>query len=310
MNEYPFVVLLVLNYNGKPLLRTFLHSLRKTDYQNYKILVVDNGSTDGSKEMVKKEFPECDLLYLEKNRGYSGGNNAGIRYILKKYSNVDYLLLLNNDMEVIQKEWLTILVFEAKKHNAWVSGCKLLYPNGTIQHGGVSLWPPKHIGRFLPGVEMSNVKFVDAITGACFLIKVSAILKLGVIDEVYTPFLSEDIDYCCRVNNASRSAVLYVGNARLLHYESVTTKAKKITPQTYYIILRNGLILRLRYAPIWEIFLFCLRRFFRIFFVRDQRTNKISWSASSCVDKLKLIPIYFRAIFDALRMYKIRKDKL
>jgi GT2 family glycosyltransferase len=104
------VCIIILNWNGKELLKDCLSSLFKlTGYPNYKVIVVDNGSTDGSFECVKKNFTQVDVLPLDKNYGFAKGNNKGIKYALKKYK-PRYILLLNNDTKIIQRDWLTKLV--------------------------------------------------------------------------------------------------------------------------------------------------------------------------------------------------------
>jgi len=75
--EKPSVTVIVLNWNGKDLTIECLESLKQVNYSNFNILVVDNGSTDGSVELLKEKFPEVSILVLEKNLGYAGGNNRG-----------------------------------------------------------------------------------------------------------------------------------------------------------------------------------------------------------------------------------------
>ncbi len=102
----PKVGVIILNWNGKEILEKCLDSLKKTDYDNMHILVVDNASTDGSVEMVKKNYPWVEVLELDKNYGFAKGNNEGVRYFMRKYKDMEYIVLLNNDMEIIDKRWL------------------------------------------------------------------------------------------------------------------------------------------------------------------------------------------------------------
>ena len=135
MSLNPEVCIIILNWNGKELLKDCLSSLLKlTGYPNYKVIVVDNGSTDGSLEYVKKNFPQVDVLPLDKNYGFAKGNNKGIKYALKKYK-PRYILLLNNDTKIIQRDWLTKLVETAESDKKiGIVVPKLIYTDGRIQH--------------------------------------------------------------------------------------------------------------------------------------------------------------------------------
>ena len=94
----PLVYIIILNWNGKDLTLDCLKSLSKIQYDNFKILVIDNGSTDDSVKIVKQKSPNVEILQIDKNIGYAAGNNAGFNYIKNK--NPDYLIFLNNDTTV------------------------------------------------------------------------------------------------------------------------------------------------------------------------------------------------------------------
>jgi GT2 family glycosyltransferase len=93
----PKVVVLVLSYNGKYLLEDALNSYLKNDYDNYKILVIDNGSSDGTEEYVKENFKNVIIRRIEKNQGYSGGFNFGLNAAFNEMD-ADYALITNNDV--------------------------------------------------------------------------------------------------------------------------------------------------------------------------------------------------------------------
>ena len=95
--EKPSVTVIVLNWNGKDLTIECLESLKKVNYSNFNILVVDNGSTDGSVEMLKEKFPEVSILGLEKNFGYAGGNNRGFNSL--KPNQPEFVIFLNNEYQ-------------------------------------------------------------------------------------------------------------------------------------------------------------------------------------------------------------------
>jgi len=265
--KFPKVCIVILNWNGKNLLKDCLSSLFKlTDYPNYKVIVVDNGSIDGSVEFVKKKFPKVDVLALDKNYGFSKGNNIGIKYALKKYR-PKYILLLNNDTKIIQKDWLTKLVETAENDKkVGIVGPKLIYPDGRIQHAGVSIKSLKHRGTYEPGSMYTTIEEVDAVTGACMLISTKTISKIGCLDEVYSPYTLEDIDLCIRAKH-SGFKIIFNGKVVVIHQESVSIK-KKISAERFYFILRNRLILLFRYYPTHIKILEVLKSFLRIFISR------------------------------------------
>ena len=217
----PLVCALILNYNGRDLLEKLLSTFGKTSYQNYRLIVIDNGSTDGSMEGFGKAHPEAELLSLPQNRGFSGGNNAGIRHAIERY-NPAYVLLLNNDMEVLEPGWMSELVRAAESEpRAGAVGCKLLMPGGLIQHAG-GRFSPKDVTSHPSYKEKDDgshdqVSDADFVTGACLLIKREALAKAGLLDEAYNPIYFEDCDYCARVRKAGYR-VIYDGKARMQHF--------------------------------------------------------------------------------------------
>ena len=225
------VCIIILNWNGKELLKDCLSSLFKlTDYPNYKVIVVDNGSTDGSVEFIKRNFKKADVLALDKNYGFSKGNNIGIKYALKKY-NPKYILLLNNDTKIIQRDWLAKLVETAESdEKIGIVGPKLIYPDGRIQH----VWTivnPYRLSFFIThpkrgkvdNDKLSIIKVVDALSAACMLVKRSVIEKIGLLDENFTPFWLEDIDFSLRAKN-QKFKLVYNGKVRVIHLEGISTK--------------------------------------------------------------------------------------
>jgi len=103
MKKIPKVCVVIVNWNLRDYLEKCLKSLRNTNYANFEVIVVDNGSQDGSVEMIRKKFPEVHLIINEQNLGYVKGNNQGIKFALEKF-NPDYIVLANSDIEFIQKK--------------------------------------------------------------------------------------------------------------------------------------------------------------------------------------------------------------
>ena len=207
------VSIIVLNWNGKRLLKECLTSLSDTQYSAFRVVAVDNGSTDGSAEMVRREFPSVELIETGRNFGYPGGNNIGLRYVMEKHS-PDYVLLLNNDTRVIDPQWLSWLVkrFESDE-GIGIVGCLLVTPTGTAQRVGLEVLPGVHLPFF--NREMRRPAL------GCSLIRREVLEKVGLFDEGYFPMLFEDVDYIKRASRASFKAVLERRSV-LLHYGSAT----------------------------------------------------------------------------------------
>ena len=193
-SKHPLVAIIILNWNGKHLLRTCLSSLFKlTDYPNYKVIVVDNGSTDGSVEYVKKHFPKADILALDKNYGYAKGNNEGIKYALKKY-NPDYVLLLNNDTKIIQKDWLCRAVKSASTNSIDLLSVKQMI-------GEQRALPRRAINIFSYSVSYPDIDTEHTFLGGWFLLFNKKLIKEiwkyfgGVFPEEYFCYLEDSFLY-------------------------------------------------------------------------------------------------------------------
>jgi GT2 family glycosyltransferase len=135
MNPYPLVYIIVLNYNGREDTLDCLSSLFRMDYPNFKVLMVDNASSDGTAEAVGREYPKAEVLQNEKNLMYAGGNNAGMKFALEH--GADWVLLLNNDT-VADGRLLSEMVDAARAHpEAGVLGPMIYYypPEGGAGGG-------------------------------------------------------------------------------------------------------------------------------------------------------------------------------
>ncbi|MEM4325822.1 MAG: glycosyltransferase family 2 protein [Candidatus Pacearchaeota archaeon] len=261
--KQPLVVIIIVTFNPNlKILKNCLNSLRnKTNYKNYKVIISDNNSTNGLKELIKEKYKWIDLIENKKNLYWAGGNNIGIKYSIKKY-NPDYFFLLNDDTKIIQKDWLTKLVETAESdERIGIVGCNLIYPDGSLQHSG------GYIKGLLVGVEKepSGIKEVDHVMGSAILIKRSVVDKIGLIDEIFTPYLLDETDYCLRAKKAGFK-VLCNRNVKIIHYkgqtinnlekEDVILFTRFKNDAIFSLINLNGFyaIFRLFFYPPWFVF--------------------------------------------------------
>lgn len=210
---------IIVNWNGKKILQKCLSSLfANTASSECEVVVVDNASTDNSVAMVRQNFSQVKVIENSENTGFSKANNQGIRLALENGAN--HILLLNNDVEITRPSWLEELsnVLESDPQIGIV-GCKLLYPNGTIQHAGgvITLRVPFHRGEGEKECgQYDKVEFVDYVTGAALLIKSDVIRRIGLLDEGFSPLYFEDTDWCVRARLYGYK-VVYTPNSTLIH---------------------------------------------------------------------------------------------
>lgn len=245
----PLVYVIVLNWNGKEHLPVCLGSLRRLSYPNARTLLVDNGSTDGSREYARTAFPEVEILPIEKNIGFAAANNRGMRLALER--GADYVALLNNDMEV-DPGWLSALTAAAESDPAiGVCATKLLYfgRRDLIQGIGVRLnrdgvgWDYLH-GRYdLPGIGVDPE--VAAACGGAFFARAKALREAGLFDPAYFIYM-EDAELSLRIWDRGYRVVT-VPAARAYHKLAATMVEN--SPWKNRLLLRNRILFILKCFP-------------------------------------------------------------
>ncbi len=213
---------IVLAWNGKDYMADCLASVFAQEYPDFEVIVVDNGSTDGSADWVAEHYPQVKLIRNERNLGFAAGNNIGLRA-----ATGDVLVLLNQDT-VVHTGWLAALVKVLDDPAIGIVGCKILYPDGTIQHAGAYLYGvdgrSEHIGRREPDTgQYDQLRDVDFVTGASLALTRSTFAKIGPLDEGFAPAYYEDTDWCYRAR-AAGLRVVYAPAAVVTHYESTATQ--------------------------------------------------------------------------------------
>jgi GT2 family glycosyltransferase len=236
MLTYPLTFIIIVNWNGKETLRKCLFSLfAHTQSSEFRVVVVDNSSTDESTEMLQKDFPKVQLITNEANMGFSFANNQGIQTALA--NGAKQILLLNNDIEISDSKWLEALssVLESDP-KVGIVGCKLIFPDGKIQHAGgiIALRGPCHRGEHEEDMgQYDKVEFVDYVTGAALLIRPEVITKIGVLDVGFTPLYCEDTDWCVRARLYGYK-IAYTPYPTLIHHCGASAKKLGRTKNTFY----------------------------------------------------------------------------
>lgn len=216
----PLVYIIILNWNGKDLTKECVESLLKVEYDNYKILVVDNGSSDGSVGVLLKRFTDIEVLELDDNFGYADGNNAGFRSLKK--NKPKYIIFLNNDT-LVDANFIEPLIkpLEVNQQNGQTVP-KIYYANerNTIWYAGgkVNLWIGKisHIGiRRSDSSKYSHIKKTGYATGCCFAIRYDDFAQYNGFDTTF-PMYAEDVDLSLRIRNDGKN-VLFIPESKVWH---------------------------------------------------------------------------------------------
>lgn len=274
MTDSPLVLVLILTFNGKDLLEECLSSYSENDYANFEIVLIDNGSSDGTEEYVKKAYPGVRILRSETNLFYSGGFNLGLNYAFDSQQ-ADYALITNNDVKA-DRHLISALVEAAEedKSRGFIIGKVYYYDQtDTFQTVGKKadpiMWNGGHIGKGEKDTGQfdtpSEREWCDDIY---WLVSRRLYTVTGGYDTEFA-FQAEDFDWEVRAKKAGFS-IYYTPQAKLWHKESVTLG--KTSPAKAYYDARNPLIVHLKYRSPEE---------FRIFF-----WIRIKALASGCLNLL------------------------
>jgi len=242
----PTVSVIIVNWNGKHLLADCLSSLRSQTFRDFEIILVDNGSTDGSIEFVRKNFPEVVLITLLENRGFAGGNNAGILA-----SSGHYIALLNNDTRT-DSNWLAALVNAAASDpegGMWASKILSYDTPDVIDNVGLLLyWDGLARGRGRLEVDQGQYDRPEEAlfpSGCACLYRRKMLDETGLFDEDFFAY-ADDVDMGLRGRLAGWGC-RYVPEAVVYHKYSSSSSA--YSPFKAFLVERNRIWVLLKYYP-------------------------------------------------------------
>ncbi len=251
---YPKVSIVIPNRDHVRMLKQCVSSiLEKTEYPSYEVVIVENGSREEAtfayyEDIAEKENKVSVLKYPEKEFNFAHINNWAV-----DRTKGDMVLFLNNDTEVISKEWLRAMVEHAQRPEIGAVGAKLLFPDNTIQHAGVILGiggvaNHEHMGLRddLPGYfgRPHAIHNVSAVTAACMLIRRDLFQEMGGFDSKNLPVAFNDVDLCLRIRERGYW-IVYTPYARLYHHESFSRGrddvfSERFQKEAAYMIERWG----------------------------------------------------------------------
>ena len=227
LKEEPLVSILIPNKDHTDDLDVCLNSFfERADYQNYEFIIIENNSvlpeTFAYYEKIEKEHDNVKVVYWEAGFNYSAINNFGF-----KFAKGDYIMLLNNDVELITPDIFQSMLGFCMRPEVGIVGAKLLYNDHTVQHAGVLVGAGGLADHVFKGIHEDDPGYmgraissqdVSAVTAACLLVKRSVYEEVGGLeDELQVAF--NDVDFCLKVRKAGY-LIVYDADVKLFHYES------------------------------------------------------------------------------------------
>jgi GT2 family glycosyltransferase len=247
----PLVDIVIPTRDGAMLGRC-LESLICTTYPNYRVTVIDNGSIKTSTKRTLAKYPGVGVVRDPSPFNYSAMHNRVVPAL-----SGEFLVMLNDDTEVIEPSWLTTMVGLATGYGAGIVGAKLLYPDNTIQHAGVVITPSgaRHILSREPsstggyrGQAICAQEF-SAVTGACLMVRRELYLGLGGMNEELVVAFN-DVDLCLRARERGEIVAWHPG-VLLYHHESLS-RGKEHTPDSFVRGHKESEILKSRHLGIFQ----------------------------------------------------------
>ncbi len=250
--RHPEVAIVILTWENYEEASDCLDSLKSITYPNYRVIVVDNGSKDGSIEALQDEYGWCEFVLNSENKGFSKGNNEGIRYALK--TGTDYVLLLNDDT-IVMDDFLDPLVETMRTHDrvAAVGGVNLFADSGEIHNAGYKFYPVLAGGGVIYREPKDDQPYpVDYVQSCLVLLNPEFLEAIGLLNENY--FLGmEDVDLAWKARERGWK-VLTDPQSKIYHHVGETAGRVNRSPFSSYHKVRNKLHFAAENLPFWRRF--------------------------------------------------------
>lgn len=283
------VAIILVNWNSYEFTNDCIYSLKKASYSNFSIVVVDNGSKDGSGQQIAKEHPEIIVLFSPENKGFTGGNNQGFEYAIQ--NGFDYAMMLNNDT-FVEPDFLEHLVQYLDQHpNAGAVQPRiyfnhdrsLLWNGGNGYYKGIGL-PYTSGENQPPKPQHLIIKEMSWVTGCAFMVRTSILKQTGLLAENMFIY-KEDVDLSFRIKNLGYQ-LIYLPASIIYHIAGSSNKKKIkdkegiVNPIVHYLNQRNRIWLQKKYTSWYFIPTVILFNFFYItlfigYFAARRRPKKL-----------------------------------
>lgn len=293
MGECGRVWIVVLNWNGREDTLSCLESLQSLDYYDREIVVVDNGSRDGSADAIELAFEGVHVIRNAENLGFSRGNNVGIEFALRH--GAEYVLLLNNDTVSVSGDFLSILLERASASGdigivtpvityegsdvIWYAGGRIGCLTGLCRH--------EHKGESYGSLDRMEPRETDYASGCCLLVKRKVIEEVGPLDPQYFVYY-EDVDWCARARERGYR-IEVVPASRIQHRKSSSAGiagSDRLSETQAYYFARNGLLFARKRLQGWR----------KASFISGQFTTRLAYNLW-CIRNAKGISRYLKGLW-------------
>lgn len=291
---YPSVGIVIINWNSFSHTHQCLLSLKKVTYPNFKVFIVDNGSSDGSGNQLEEKHGDfARFIFHHENAGFAGGNNIGIAEVIKQ--GYDYLMLLNNDTES-KPDFLNHLVNRLEKNHTLGAVQPIFFfllEKNKIWNAGGKYIPFLGLTRTIGYNQVAKEKYnqpktIDWITGCCFLVSSEIVKEVGMLNEKFFIYY-EDVDWSFRIRKAGYR-LAYEPKSVVYHEAGMAQKSKVkkeegyVNPFVHYLRSRNQVWLLRKYTPWYyapSVTLFVAAKYlsFMGYFLFRKRFKKLTFAA-------------------------------
>jgi len=240
-NKNAKVSIIIPSRNKADLLRKCLRSIdKKSTYRNFEVILIDNNSNEKDFFALVKQYSRQNSFTFKCIQDKEEFNFSRLINLGRKNASGEFLILLNNDIEVISPDWIEAMMEHVQRNEVGVAGAKLLYDNDTIQHAGVIIGLGGAAGHVLVGEDREGPGYFNyvnmlntysAVTGACFMVRTTVFDQVGGFDETFGTEYN-DVDFCLKVMDAGFRN-LYVPHCELYHYESMSRGHPHSTSESY-----------------------------------------------------------------------------
>jgi hypothetical protein len=243
MASSPLVFISIVTWNGKELVEDCLRSVLASSYENYRVVVVDNASTDGTVEFLREEFPEVEVIVNKKNLHFTAGANVGLRYALAR--GADYIMSMNNDVVIAPNTIDKLVSFAEDTPEGGVFSPKMYYADeperiwcAGSRFNPITLTLMDFGPERTEKIDSDRVRAIEYACGTVMFMRARALKQIGLFDEKNFFFDYEDLDFSLRVHKAGIS-LYYVPEAVIWHHVAATEKAD--SPSRYYHNSRSSI---------------------------------------------------------------------
>lgn len=292
----PKVVISILTWNGYIDTMACLESIYEMNYENYEVVVIDNGSSDNSFEIIRNKYPLAYIIQSKENLGYTGGNNIVMRYALEQRA--DYVWLLNNDTVVERNALLELIDYIEKRKNVGLVSSTIYYKShpDRIQYAGSYIDLDTLDVIYPENNDIENRKIFEEGKNACLwgtalLIRTELIERIGYLNEKYFAYW-EDTEYSIRsLKEGYRNAICVESK---VYHNTEPPQNKPKTPHFYFYMTRNEYMLKSRLLKGPKLLRFYFRYLANVLY-------QLSFFVSSCGRQNVLIDAVVNGAWNGLK---------